>query len=69
MSIFLFFYFCSYLIVFSQERIINGFISDENGNPIPFAHIKNVNSGDSFSSDVNGNFNLVNTTDSYPYLE
>ena len=50
---------CSSVIVFSQEKIINGFISDENGKPIPFAHVLEVNSGENLACDVNGEFKLV----------
>ena len=54
-----FLFIVSSVIVFSQEEFINGFVSDENGKPIPFANVLEVNSGANLACDVNGEFKLV----------
>src|ERR1700750_2614519 len=49
--------FCS-IITFSQSRIITGKVTDENGNPVPFATVKVKGSKNGVAADANGNYQI-----------
>src|SRR5688572_14851362 len=51
-------------LAFAQSRTVTGQVTDETGNPIPFATIVVKNTNNGTSADQNGNFSIkVNTGD------
>ncbi|HUS03619.1 MAG TPA: SusC/RagA family TonB-linked outer membrane protein [Chitinophagaceae bacterium] len=48
----------SVLLSFSQNRMVTGKVTDENGNPVPFATIKIKGAKTGVAADVNGNYQI-----------
>ena len=46
------------IIVFAQQRVVTGQITDEAGAPVPFATVSEVNTTNATTADANGNFSL-----------
>ena len=53
--------FASVQVIFAQSRTVKGTVTDENGDPLPFATIKVVDRGEvvSTQADVDGVYELV----------
>lgn len=53
--------FASVQVIFAQSRTVKGTVTDENGDPLPFATIKVVEKGSvvSFQTDVDGTYEVV----------
>jgi TonB-linked SusC/RagA family outer membrane protein len=48
----------STVLVFSQGRVVSGKITDESGNPVPFATVTEAGTKKGVTADENGNFNI-----------
>jgi len=54
-------------LVFAQQRTVTGKVTDEKGDPVPFASVKIKGSNKGVSADVNGNF-IIDVSGTDPIL-